>query len=1200
MRFYQTIYFRLILSTVLLVATVAFLLVGHGRQQSRQLLRDHARREMIRETNLVSRMIASQAQQFRSDVLGLANSEAVRKLRWVERYNLKEMQQYEPPDEMKKLAPGHFDKGVRQFLASQDHYLQVDFYLHADDTKKHSHSLPRQGLRWGAGGPLSVDEALVRRATAAKGKRVVLSGVRVWDLGGERVAVQQAGFVLHGSVGKDSLVVVTARFDQTARLLTRYARHAVFLADESGRPLLYPQPGKPPSYVLGGGEGVSDESRRFTEGWLTDEKGMIDLDPLASLNGPTPRRSPLALRERYAPGGAGRGDDEWAPPDLAFLLLRCQVSKAARADNNRRKQLEDTLHALGKEYPTLTVEAEVAQTTDELLVRAFTPHGTSDEDARRQLAAVRQRLRKTHAADVSFPDRAPLRCTRFVRVVNKIDLGGDDPAADSRLPGTQPCFYLGIAVPLELIDARIDDTLFGTFLVAIGCVAGAVGLAVLISVLITRPLRSITTATQQLAAGGNRVCLPERDTSEIGVLARSFAVMARQVQERQREVADREARLQTILDSAAEAILTLTEDGVIRSFNRAAERLFGYPAGEAVGLPLARLVEDPGLSAAMAAGGLPGPLADGQLGESVGRRKDGAAFPLEYGGSRVPGAEPTLLTLILRDITWRKEREEAARLRNEVLEQRVHERTADLEAANAELALARDKAEQAAVAKDFFLATVSHELRNPLNHVLGFVQLLEMTPLDEGQAHDLRRIGSAAVNLLTLVNDLLDYQKIIQGGLTLQPRVLSLRPWLEELADGMGPKVRERGNRLVVDCPADAGEVVIDETRVRQVLTNLLSNAAKFCRDGTVTLSARREDDGAGGWLSLAVCDTGRGMTPDQQAKLFRPFTKLLAPSENPGGTGLGLALSQRLCRLMGGDLTLTHSAPNAGSAFTARLPALPPAGAAAARPAAPAPAVRPSAPRAARTVLVIDDDPEACELMRRHLGEQGFTVRLANSGVEGLAMARLLRPDAITLDVLMPGMDGWETLAGLQADPLTAHIPVILVTMLDDRSRGYALGAWEVLSKPVSWSRLIALLRAREPAAGPILLIDDDTKFCELARRTLATHCWEVVCAADGRAALALAAQGRPALVLLDLLMPVMDGFAFIDEFRKNPAWAGVPVVVMTAKDLTAEDHARLDGAVLRILPKGMGALDDLLQDVERLLSHPPAPAAGAAGQPA
>jgi CheY-like chemotaxis protein/anti-sigma regulatory factor (Ser/Thr protein kinase) len=434
---------------------------------------------------------------------------------------------------------------------------------------------------------------------------------------------------------------------------------------------------------------------------------------------------------------------------------------------------------------------------------------------------------------------------------------------------------------------------------------------------------------------------------------------------------------------------------------------------------------------------------------------------------------------------------------------------------------------------------------------------------------------------------------MIQGVLTLEPTTFDPKPWVENVAEGMQRKIAEKGNRLVVDCPADLGALEADEKRLRQALTNLLSNAAKFTHDGVVSVSVLRERDEKGEWVRLDVRDTGRGMTPAEQTRLFQPFTRLLTRSENPEGTGLGLALSQRLCRLMGGDLMLTHSEPGQGSTFTIRLPATPAAGATAAVPAVP------SLPHTAAdtaavalvqrpiTVLVIDDDPDVRELMRRHLEGQGFIVHLAASGAEGLEMVKRLRPDAITLDVLMPGIDGWGTLAALQADRETANIPVILITMLDDRTRGFALGAWEILPKPVSWGRLIDLLHHIEPNTGPVLLVDADPAFRDLAGRTLHQHGWEVCCAENGRDALTAAARRRPALVLLDLPLPVMDGFAFLEAFRRDPVWREVPVVVLTARDLTDEERCRLNGSVQRILSKGMSSLDELLGEVEWLLHH-------------
>jgi PAS domain S-box-containing protein len=866
------------------------------------------------------------------------------------------------------------------------------------------------------------------------------------------------------------------------------------------------------------------------------------------------------------------------------FLRRCRLGDGIRKDEGKQQALSQTLKQMQNTYPNLDpYTTEIDAKTDEVLigVKRLPPVDIT------HLSPLPLPLCTLALGLAKGPPYALRRDLDYHKGTLKEveDILRRQFGSDLEFPSPEQSLYVAMAAPREEIEAKINDN-SPEIAKRVGlCLLIAVALAVVGSVLLTRRLNAITDATQQLAAGKTDIHLPVQDRSEIGVLARSFAVMATHVQERQQEIARREARLQTILDTAAEAILTVGEDGSVRSFNRAAEKLFGYRAKEIVGQRLYRILNDPVLTAAEwdSADNIAHRLRQGQLGECVGCRKDGSTFPVEYGGSRVPLEERTLLTLILRDITQRKQAEEEGRRRNEDLERRVRERTHELELANRELAEARDKAEQVSVAKDFFLATVSHELRTPLNHVLGYIQLLELTNLDEDQHRDLLKIHTAANNLLALVSDILDYQKIIQGVLSLEPASFAIAPWVEEVADAMRPKVGERANRLVVDCPADIGTVEADKVRVRQALVNLLSNAAKFTHDGIVTVRVRREREEEREWLRLDVQDTGRGMTLGQQAKLFQPFTKLLSRSDNPEGTGLGLTLSQKLCRLMGGDLVLTHSEPDQGSTFTIRLPATA-STAPVEGPARPLPRPAPRA-RKQTTVLVIDDDPEVRELMRRHLSEQGFTVHLAASGGEGLEMVKKLRPDAITLDVLMPGIDGWGTLAALQADAETAGIPVIMITMVDDRTRGFALGAWEILPKPISWSRLIDLLRHIEPTTGPVLIVDDDSTFRDLAQRALSQHGWEVCSARDGREALAAAAQRRPALVLLDLFMPVMDGFAFLEAFRSDALWREIPVVVLADRDLSAEDRRRLSGSVQRIVLKGMSSLEELLREVEWLL---------------
>ena len=334
--------------------------------------------------------------------------------------------------------------------------------------------------------------------------------------------------------------------------------------------------------------------------------------------------------------------------------------------------------------------------------------------------------------------------------------------------------------------------------------------------------------------------------------------------------------------------------------------------------------------------------------------------------------------------------------------------------------------------------------------------------------------------------------------------------------------------------------------------------------------------------MVFAVSDTGIGMTPEQLAKLFEAFTQAdAATTRRYGGTGLGLALSRRLCRMMGGDVTV-ESEPGRGSTFTVRLPAH--VTAAVEAPAVPTDPVAPAAP-GARTVLVIDDEAAVRDLMQRFLAKEGFRVVAAASGEEGLRRARELSPDAITLDVMMPGMDGWAVLTALKADPVTADIPVVMLTIVDDRNLGYALGAAEYLTKPIDRDRLVAVLE-RHRRDRPVLVVDDDAGARALLRRMLEPEGYTVVEAENGRTALERAREALPSVVLLDLMMPEMNGFEFVTEFRRHAAWRSVPIVVITAKDLTPQDRARLNGWVQKILDKGAHARDELLAEVREMVA--------------
>ena len=329
------------------------------------------------------------------------------------------------------------------------------------------------------------------------------------------------------------------------------------------------------------------------------------------------------------------------------------------------------------------------------------------------------------------------------------------------------------------------------------------------------------------------------------------------------------------------------------------------------------------------------------------------------------------------------------------------------------------------------------------------------------------------------------------------------------------------------------------------------------------------------------MTDTGIGMTPEQLARLFQAFSQAdAATTRRYGGTGLGLALSRRLCRMMGGDVTAASEAGR-GSTFTIRLPAQVTEAVAEAAPPAAAEHLAPSI----GTVLVIDDEPAVRELMQRFLAKEGFRVATAAGGEDGLRRARELRPDAITLDVMMPGMDGWAVLSALKADPDVADIPVVMLTIVDDKNLGYALGASDYLTKPIERDRLVAVLR-RHRRDLPVLVVDDDVEVRRLLRRMLEPDGYTVIEAENGRVALERLRAVTPSAILLDLMMPEMDGFEFVEEFRRHDGWRGIPIIVITAKDLSRADHERLNGYVQKILQKGASGRDDLLAEVRELVA--------------
>ena len=478
---------------------------------------------------------------------------------------------------------------------------------------------------------------------------------------------------------------------------------------------------------------------------------------------------------------------------------------------------------------------------------------------------------------------------------------------------------------------------------------------------------------------------------------------------------------------------------------------------------------------------------------------------------------------------------------------------------------------------------MSHELRTPLNAVILYSELLqeEATDLEvEEFIPDLEKIRAAGKHLLALVNGVLDLSKIEAGKMELYLETFDVAEIIRDVSTTVQPLVQTKNNTLEVHCEADVGSMHADLTKVRQVLFNLLSNASKFTEEGSIALDVSREKSATGEQINFRVSDTGIGMTAEQIERLFQPFNQADASTTRKyGGTGLGLAIARRFCEMMGGEIGVT-SEPGQGTTFRVHLPA---------RMAAQtetATAAVPASGAAAGTVLVVDDDAGVAASCRASWWRRASGPSWPPTARRGCACAGgAAGPDSAGRHHAAHGRLG--SADGPQGGPGLADIPVILLTIADDSNMGYLLGASDYLTKPVDTGRLTSLLEhyRGEQAPRPVLVVEDDPATRQVLGRALAKDGWPVVEAENGRAGLERLAEVEPAAILLDLMMPEMDGFEFLAELRKQEKWRAIPVVVLTSRDLSAQDRLRLRGQVERILQKGASSREELLRQVRAVL---------------
>lgn len=862
------------------------------------------------------------------------------------------------------------------------------------------------------------------------------------------------------------------------------------------------------------------------------------------------------------------------------LYIRAALDQALAMSNNADRAAEN----MGVAFSVRSAFNDLRYWQTDLAVSQLTLAESNAADARTRLAAALKRLASTQPQEASrietlaaqFDDLANQAVEAYTQDQRVI---GNAHFAQARQFGVQ------IDEQLRAVQTTLRDqaqsaraNILTQFYQAANVAFALTGLAVLVGAFLTfvvlrsilKPLGEIVAAVEGLTAGNTDIAIPPPSRDELGRISEALLLLRQSQTERDRLTRETERQRKTLSDaieSIAEGFALYAPDSRLVIANQRFRDI--HPLYAALAEAHASFNE------IIEAGGRHVVRTDRKPEEWIAER-------LANHGHQASRIEQ------FHDDRWMQISERETHEGGFTV---VYTDISELRQRQFELEVARDEAERATQVKSDFLANISHELRTPLNAIIGYSQILQEDMQDVGQSDflpDLKKIETAGNHLLGLINDILDLSKIEAGRMEVYNEAFDVADLVGDVEMLVRPLASRNDNTLVINCPRDIGTVELDVTKVKQTLLNLLSNASKFTKNGTIQLLVEQRAEGDSRWLTFSVTDSGIGMSEEQMGRLFQAFSQAdNSTSRKFGGTGLGLAISRSFAQMLGGDLTVS-SKPGEGSCFVFTLPSV---------------GIRASdstdrekdggdkeisADEARTTILVVDDDASALHIIGSHLVREGFKILYASTGAEALELARKHRPAAITLDIMMPKMDGWAVLVALKKEPEIADIPVIIVSISNEKALGFTLGAAGMLTKPVDRGELSEFIIRLTGAhgSGTILVVEDNSATQVLMQRTIERLGHVPVLTENGRKAMDwMAANPPPTAILLDLNMPEMNGFDFLTHLRENDSWAEVPVIVVTAHQLSLAERSMLSERTAQIIAKGQGANLELSQALRKAL---------------